>query len=426
MKFDYVASALGFCKVLHWSEDNDIEKESIFYFNECLKKIQNRNRHTTSILFNAYTEEEFGKKFHKYIKDGAHNLYGDSGGLQAVSRGFKVTPELKDKVYNIQGSYANIGFCFDAIPVEVLYAVSNQNFLGGRAFRHDLVIPGAIETARNIKRQIEVFDQMGSTCKPNVIMQGNDYDSFQQWAETICKELGDDYVARCGGMSLADTAHGMGLLDDIERCFYGSQMQVPPALMQQIHLLGVGRIRRLLPIAIMAENGFFPHTEVISYDSSTHTRQVTIGYHFMNNIMFNFGKDPSDYKLVEHDIVTKTKELFGYDINLSILRDVLIDGARSTTVETKERKSPEYIRDMIKTCASIVLVSIDNFCKTVADSMIDDNILMTAVLDSKGEFFALKQVKSVDDFHYWYNHCGKRLKTQKVQVKQEGLSSLFD
>lgn len=425
MKYEYVMSACGFTKMFLYDPASEIESESIQLTAKMMAAMQGRNHHNLSLLCNAYTEQSYFPIVRTNLEHATHRVYGDSGGLQVVSRGSKITPELKDQVYKTQAQFCDVAMCFDEIPVKVLYSVSNPNFIGNRVYDAESLVRCATATAQNIKRQVDLFDSLASKAKPNVIMQGNSPESFQQWADTIAKVLGDDYLEKCSGLSLADTSDGIGLLDDIDRMFAASSLQVPESLSKHIHLLGIGRPRRLLPIIFFAEAGLFPHTQCISYDSSTHTRQLTIGYHFLNGKMTNFGnKHSHKYSAVAENIIKQSKMLFDYDIQEDVLYEVLVKGFRLTD-DGKKRKPERVVSESIKTAVASVLVSIDNFCNTVYDATKDDIVLTRAVLDSKQEFLTLKQVKNAQDYKIWRKHCTNRLKSIKVKAVENNVLDLF-
>ena len=80
------------------------------------KLVQDQFSHKFSLLYNAHTEHSFGERFKPY-HDAAHSVHADSGGLQIVTQGMTITDELKEKVYRNQANGADVGMCFDEIPV---------------------------------------------------------------------------------------------------------------------------------------------------------------------------------------------------------------------------------------------------------------------------------------------------------------------
>ena len=80
------------------------------------KLVTDVHSHKFSMLYNGHTESSFGDRFTAY-KDHVHEIHADSGGLQIVTQGMTITDELKDKVYENQAEWADVGMCFDEIPV---------------------------------------------------------------------------------------------------------------------------------------------------------------------------------------------------------------------------------------------------------------------------------------------------------------------
>ena len=81
------------------------------------KTVHNKNNHQFSLLYNGFTEKNFGNKLQKF-RPAIKNIHADSGGLQIITRGLQNTPETRNKVYENQGTYADIGMAFDEIPVK--------------------------------------------------------------------------------------------------------------------------------------------------------------------------------------------------------------------------------------------------------------------------------------------------------------------
>ena len=92
-------------------------------------------------------------------KDHVHEIHADSGGLQIVTQGMVITDELKDKVYENQAEWADVGMCFDEIPVILTGDRSDRNDTKARFFDFENYEELARKTGRNVKRQLEIFDK---------------------------------------------------------------------------------------------------------------------------------------------------------------------------------------------------------------------------------------------------------------------------
>ena len=180
------------------------------------KLVQDQFSHKFSMLYNGHTESSFGERFKPY---NPYQVHADSGGLQMITLGLDITEELKDKVYENQAQFADVGMCFDEIPVKVADGRSERNDTKGRSFDKDNFEDYARKTGQNIKRQLEVFDKYESSCKPFVILQGNDVDTYLQWYEYIMEEVPNEWHNRLGGVALGAAALGTGALEDIKRLY---------------------------------------------------------------------------------------------------------------------------------------------------------------------------------------------------------------
>ena len=97
------------------------------------KLVTDVHSHKFSMLYNGHTESSFGERFLAY-KDHVHEIHADSGGLQIVTQGMTITDELKDKVYENQAKWADVGMCFDEIPVVLTGDRSDRNDVKQRFF----------------------------------------------------------------------------------------------------------------------------------------------------------------------------------------------------------------------------------------------------------------------------------------------------
>ena len=138
------------------------------------KVCHKQNNHTFSLLYNGFTEKNFGPKLQKF-RASINNIHADSGGLQIITRGLKNTPEVREKVYLNQGAYADIGMSFDEIPVKTTSTsgVSSKIDTKRRYADMDNFDEYARQTGRNVKSQIETFDRMGSNCRHLLLCRGH-------------------------------------------------------------------------------------------------------------------------------------------------------------------------------------------------------------------------------------------------------------
>lgn len=230
---------------------------------------------SVAVLFNAYTEKKFVEHMQDYNKFNMEKVYADSGGLQMVTTGKAVTPQIKDDIYGVQ-TFADYAMCFDDIPLESVSLVRTRNErsnVGNKVFNQERLIETAKATGENVKRQIEYFQEKGAPTKVIIIVQGNTADDMVQWYSTIQDMLTDEHFANVGGIAVADTCMGNKELETIDMLTAAHRIAkfCHPASKKQIHLLGVGSIPRMAPTLYLAKSGFLSDYEKVSYDSSSHT-----------------------------------------------------------------------------------------------------------------------------------------------------------
>jgi hypothetical protein len=220
------------------------------------KTVHNKNNHQFSLLYNGFTERNFGKKLQKF-RPVIKNIHADSGGLQIVTRGLSNTPETRNKVYENQGAWADIGMAFDEIPIKSTNAsgVSSKIDTKRRYVDMDNFETYARQTGKNVKDQILKFDSMGSKCRPFIILQGSGADTYKRWGEYLLDEVPAELHHRIGGVAMGSAALGMGPLEDVKRAFYVNS--VPLARPFHLHVLGVGALKRILPYLLFSQTGLY-------------------------------------------------------------------------------------------------------------------------------------------------------------------------
>ena len=234
------------------------------------EKYDNQNM---SILFNALTERKHGVTMNDTMSHSWHRIFADSGGLQLARTPTKNNAKTRDDIYRHQAQYSDVAMLFDEIPIEYDLSQTGGNSmkaaLTGRRFVRDDVVKTAEATRDNVKRQIEVFKEMGSKTKVMLISQGQDVDSWRQYIETICEGLDDEEIEQmCTGICLGSQCNGNHFAHRMEMIYSSREYQVPDSLRKNIHLLGVGNPNALMPFIISPD--YFDYIENLSYDSSSH------------------------------------------------------------------------------------------------------------------------------------------------------------
>ena len=166
LKLSYVISAVGMMGIFAPSGEEPWFPE---YANTAKSLMNDLNKHidltcknslpNVSMLYNAYTEEGFIPRFKTFDNFNAKSLYADSGGLQIVTAGRQVSPEIKMDVYKKQ-AIADYAMCFDEIPLISVTKVRTRNERSNtrnKVFIEDNMIESALATGRNIKEQTTYF-----------------------------------------------------------------------------------------------------------------------------------------------------------------------------------------------------------------------------------------------------------------------------
>jgi hypothetical protein len=412
----YIASGTAYLK-LNSSNNYDNERNSK-YISKLFEKIATESKyHDFGLLFNAFTESKFGANFPKY--SGIHSVHSDSGGLQIVTQGKTVDLEIKDKIYKTQANYSDFAMCFDEIPIGKLGNTSGRNDVDNRWFDSEKLEYYARLTGKNIKRQIEIFKEEKTNAKPILIAQGNCYDSYMRWVEYILDELSEEDIECIGAVAMGAAALGTGTLEDIERAFYFKQL---PLKSNHLHVLGVGSAKRMLPYINFIQNGLYDGVSV-SYDSTTHTSGSELGlFYSKDGTQISFNRSMS--KLYENMLEDISEFAEMKDIDVKLYHQIMNTGY---TKYTETVNSDDF--DFLRVRMGHVTKSISNFTKHI-DRLIDstDEILKVAqIAKVYNPIKHLYNVRTKDDFDYWYTHLGRRVKSTRVAANQPtNLNGFFE
>ncbi len=376
------------------------------------KLVQDQFSHKFSMLYNGHTESSFGERFKPYKP---YQVHADSGGLQMITLGLDITDELKDKVYENQALYADVGMCFDEIPVKVADGRSERNDTKGRSFDRENFEDYARKTGKNIKRQLEIFDKHESSCKPFVILQGNDIDTYLQWYDYIMEEIPNEWHNRLGGVALGAAALGTGTLEDIKRGFIASEVKKRwPQEEMHLHVLGIGSIRRMLPYLVCLQNGLYKDIN-ISYDSTTHSRAVETGLYYMGQGTTKFSREMSNYYYEMHKNCMET-------INLGVELDEFHSLLNLPSMKARDKYGDLHKWLYVRT--AFILMSVRNFMQHLEQMMLSEADLLKFAgrMKLKEVFATLYQVKDRSDFEAWLNATRNvhALKSQAIGTGDEG------
>lgn len=399
MKLEYVASGAGFMRLVDYvsGPPEQMREEQIPLVNKWIRELEAQSdKHTVSFLFNAHTEKEYGRKMSVFDT----RLYGDSGGLQIMTQGLDITPEMKTDVYLTQAKYADFGMSFDEIPVELTGDRASRGDTSSRIFDRNGFKSKALQSGLNLKEHLEVFAKEQTKCKPFFIAHGADLATYSEWTELAMSQIPDELKEFIGGVAMGSTALGYGIREDMFKAFYFSQL---PIETKHLHVLGVGSPKRLLPYLMYAMNGVYSEDLLISYDSTSQSSAVHYGsYYSEGAVLRSWYKNPNDPVLeMMYSDFKKSFSDFPYN------KDVFVDTWLRTTAE-KFLERHEDIRGRILTTTAVGMINILNVVKEI--ERISDIDKIREIVNTKAYFgkdgpsaAAMLDVKSVTDFIKWHD-----------------------
>lgn len=290
-KLNLTLSAPNYLRLYNsvWLQEHPVQDKQITdVITKGLDRIRNRCREIIgddklkiSILFNGFLEYKHGDYLNSRDRFGFDNLFVDSGGLQVVTTGKKLTDELKREIYEHQ-KHGDFGFCFDEIPlglkVESDEESKHRSQTSGKLFFPDNFEACAIKTAQNVLEQTKAFE--GTNTKAFYIVQGNTTEEMYRWFKHGVEIVGKDHFKQIQGVAPADTCMGNGELESVDMMVAYHQMIQDFGVeytKNHLHLLGVGSPSRLLPAVFLKMSGFIPENVEISFDSSTQSMAYVMG-----------------------------------------------------------------------------------------------------------------------------------------------------
>lgn len=423
MSFEYVISGLGYTRILLSAfRDNP---ELVELCNEIVNERNSQNKTQVSVLFNGLIETTSGESLKKYPS--FKNVFVDSGGLQAITRGLVVDEEFKKGVYAQQAQYGTVGMCFDEIPLKVIDYGSaasnkkNRTTTKNKVFQDSLVEEKAIHTGNNVKQQLQYFADVGTKCKAMAIAQGNCQDSMVRYLETLFKQIPDELKDGIHGIALADTCIGNGILETIKMCHALEIADIDPKFKKHIHFLGVGSIQRSIPILALHQNLF--KDKVISFDSTTHSMGWMFGKRYTDRgQIVQLGQNVSDdnkkiFKGIYSKYVTRLKDV---PDEIEYLKYVYQHIMTFSHLNTEHPIQAAANLSAFAYCFRAV----DVYCRIIED-IIDNPSNIYNYVNGKGKrggkmhtmtstIMSLSQINNKDDFDSWFKENGKRVDSKSI------------
>jgi hypothetical protein len=416
MKLEYIASGLSFiwCNSIQENHDEKF-KDEIHSLIDLVNTFDPDFKF--GCLFNAYTESQ-DAQWHNDLFHG-HTIQGDSGGLQMITLGGSVTEEEKIKVYETQAKYTTHGMCFDLMPLDIVNTNSSFHDLESRRFSKDRIFECASGTGKNIITQIETYDRLESQCKPYIILQGNCHETFQEWLDVVLATIPSSMHSKIHGLAQGGIGLGMGTLEDIERFVSLSQLEGPDHLLKNFHLLGLGSLNRLE--SLIAVKHLFTDDQLISFDSTKHTRGAKISGQFQLEeglVAINSRQRNTKYYNVWHQFDAFQKSVLGfdyseiefYDVSMTTVPTRVLDYGVSDTDDGRTKRSRANILRF-----SLLVFSVWNMHKSLKRMKAGDINPM---------YKSLSVVHNMDDFNSWYKDYSRFFSSKKVKLS--GIDSVLD
>jgi len=423
--YEYVLSGTAYLR-LGAEQCNSEEVNSVIVdmFNTI---VNNVNEHSFSLLYNGFTEKNFGSRLQKYRK-GIDKIHADSGGLQIITRGLANTEQVREKVYINQATYADIGMAFDEIPVKATSnGKSSKIDTKKRYFDKENFEQYARNTGRNVKAQILKFKELNSSCKPFVIIQGASLDTYIRWAELLKDEITKEHTDHIGGVAMGSAALGMGQLEDVKRAFYVTQMPFERPF--HLHILGVGALRRMLPFILFKQNGLYKNIN-ISYDSTTHSMSLDNGLFYFSFYNKQSGslyggtsyKMGREYSNIYRTVTEEINSVCGLNYDPEQFHKLM-----NTQITSYVESGGDFI-DIMRARLAFILTNVHNFTKDVMEltSSKDKFLKFAREKNCENEYATLMNVKTIDDFKHWEKHVGVYMDSESVAVSAPtSLEELF-
>jgi hypothetical protein len=441
-KLEYVISGCQRLQVFHgdmfddpdvWSTYQPLVQKIPLIVRRDLQEYSKHSDPILSLLFNAFVEKRFarptkGLQIYNWLE--SEKVYADSGGLQMVTTGKTVTPEIKKQIYATQ-TYADYAMCFDVIPLTSTTTIQTSTErlnTANKIFEDHLFADSAQKTAQNIKDQIAFFRENNAKTKVIIIVQGNTPQDMKFFFDIIASKLTEEDYAHVCGIAVADTCMGNGELESIKMLHAAHLIaqDCHPAVASHVHFLGVGSLHRLRPIIYLVRSGFLKSFERISYDSTSHTSsydlgtvkldntQQKIGTHrtplateVFNNIYTYFSDVFSP--LVSHEEYTQM--VFGKDGNSNLKYTSLRDNS------VKMGGNAKIAGMLIK--QAYIYYQIQNFMKRAEDMWSEPN--------NYTPIGHLLNIKDEADILRWYNNFSMHVSSKSIRRRSAFASlSLLD
>lgn len=420
---NYVASGMQFLRFPY--VESIANQEAMETMGKWIARLNGANSHYFSVLFNAFTEKKVGDPSERFIRPYVYDMHADSGGLQIVSRGFTADEKRKQEVYKIQGRYSDVAMSFDEIPAYTIVAKSVLKDATNKVFDRSRLEACARETGKNLRKQIESFIQQKTDTKPLAIIQGNDLETATIWVEEMFKEIPEELYSHIKGVAIGSPCIGVGEVEEIEKLFWFTQIPLPLKDIH-LHMLGVGSINRIAPLAAFVRGGLIKDT-FISYDSTTHTAMNIRGryyYGLKDGLAYQTKVSKvfiPEYESIYNDIIEFAPELTQWADTPKKFFDFLITDAKLQ----KEQTGTQI--PLIMCVKAHGFACMNNFTKHVEKSLVDDKVFHDIIGSEHRQqiYDNLSSIKTKSDYYYWKANNARFLDSKPTRTNHVTLEDFF-
>lgn len=427
-KFEYVLSALQMIRLA----------VSAFYDSPGATEAVNKYLRTfngapdapykVSGLFNGFVEERIGPLLKQQYPNSFQNVHVDSGGLQVITLGKQITPELKTQIYTTQANYGTVAMCFDEIPLHVTSRSennkNNRTSIDNKLFVVSEMLDSAKATGRNVNEQLQKFNELGSACEVMLIAQGNNRQDFADWVHAAYDEVDPSLQHQIHGIALADTCIGNGTLESVEMCAAYNLIDIDH-IKKNIHFLGVGSLRRLVPVIELCRSGWFPSDTNISFDSTTHTSMLIMGRYTDERCRIQqIGKrlTPNNLKFF-----SQVYDLIAANFDTSISKEDYVKHITDNLQDAQTmRKTPEFSSVAELTYFFYCIQCVHNFMSAINACMSSPEAYYTYLTDVSRKkmkpMLQLANVKTLVDMDEWFRLYSRYVDSKRISRADSLLS----
>lgn len=411
ISLEYTMSGVSFTRVNY--PESYTNPECVDLVKTFFKNVDGRNGHRFSVLFNAHTETKFGEIFQTY-RDSLYKIHADSGGLQIITQGLEMTPEMKTEIYKTQAKWSDIGMSFDDIPLVVTGGSSKRNDTSSRSFDRVNLDKFARSTGQNLKDQIATFLAEGTVCRPFFIVHGNDLETALRWTEVALKELPDEWIQHIGGIAMGGGSFGNGPKETLLRVIVAGEILNTRAdiVHKNIHFLGLGSLTNAFAIVALSKSGYLKPEWHVSYDSTSHSSGHIMGQYIdRHGKLIKLGKSLNRAYQHIYDDINSNFPFYSQAPGMDTFFKTL------TTSSSHHTDAGGTMKDILWSNLGCSMSSVVNFTRKISEYCQNYNQFLDERIDMRHQsmYISILNIKTIDDFKRWNQTIGQRFPSKQLR-----------